>query len=653
MTGDPRLEILLADYTATREDERTSYNYQITAVSIAVALLGLVTVAITQVCDSPTAAGPNPTPTPSAPAGSHGERDCVELSPLFLAGTPFAPMAVLGYLLAYGAISTIRSYYLRALEREIRRYITEPLLALKGIGPATSADLLTQLTSFRRGRPSVIFLYLIAPVAALVIFGGLSVDIAQKVSPPYQIGMAMVYLPIVAVMVYVMGLVSFGGRRLFQDVAERYVAQRHELPKVRKLPAARPERSLGSYLLVPRPEDWFKWLVFGPAIFLFVGWVTGSLDQAPRYALLWAAFDLMIYTARYQWNDIRGVGEDARHPEYRSRARLPLGRDGRDARRNVTISAVVAAARLAAAVVIGWGGGLLREVLWAAGLVFGAAAIYEWLRTLQANGRRLWWVVVAIWAMVGPGYALRAAAAMWMAAPQSGLAWFSGTVYFASLGIMFVLLIWALEATSHCRRDDQLRWHGTPELAAKPHVAVLLRFVGIRPDPPDARLPDDRTCGDVRILEARGVVLAPWNAALVLASAAGAPFCAALLGISTPSVWALAAAGILPASALCLMPNTGSRVAVALLGVGPHVAVAWWLQVPPNRIWITVAPWLVVAATYLSYRASSYRAIKYTGRRILALGTRVASRAVRILVGRRTWELLTRGSRHAGDDLAV
>src|SRR3954467_4980906 len=105
------------------------------------------------------------------------------------------------------------------------------------------------------------------------------------------------------------------------------------------------ERRLAGYLLLPRPGDLVKAWIF-PACFLLgvLAEEGASGREVLRAALVWAALELLLYQARYQWNDIRGFEADQRHPERAARGRLP-GPPSRG-RAHIRASAAVAAARL-------------------------------------------------------------------------------------------------------------------------------------------------------------------------------------------------------------------------------------------------------------------------------------------------------------------
>jgi hypothetical protein len=100
-----------------------------------------------------------------------------------------------------------------------------------------------------------------------------------------------------------------------------------------------------------------------------------------------------------------------------------------------------------------------------------------------------------------------------------GLAWSSlamvaGLVCVGSFGIMFVLLTWALEVTSYCAADADGDWYARAELAAKPHLAALLPYLGqpVRADGGAASAAEDGAALPV-------LATAPWLAVAGLYSA--------------------------------------------------------------------------------------------------------------------------------------
>jgi 4-hydroxybenzoate polyprenyltransferase len=209
-------------------------------------------------------------------------------------------------------------------------------------------------------------------------------------------------------------------------------------------------RTLAAYLAFPRPEAWAKALI-APACFVLAAASTGRLGDWKRFLVLWLVLEFLIYAARYEWNDIRGIDADLRHAERTARSRLPVGTTAGARRRSIRLSALTAAARILTALLIGAVAGLTPQVLVLAVAVFVVAAAYEFLRVPRpgpASRAR----VIAVWLVVGLGYVIRGGLGLSTAGLAVGsLAMVAGLVCVGSFGIMFVLLTWVLEATSYCR----------------------------------------------------------------------------------------------------------------------------------------------------------------------------------------------------------
>ena len=348
-----------------------------------------------------------------------------------------------------------------------------------------------------------------------------------------------------------------------------------------------------------------------PACFVAAACSTGHFGGWARFTVLWLVLELLICQARYQWNDIAGVDSDLRHPEAGARSRLPAGSTPQARRRSIRLSWLTAAARVLAALLVGWLTGLTGQVLVLAAAVFAIAGSYELLR---ASRYRHWTLVrvVAVWLAVGLGYLVRGGLGLSL----GGLAWGSAAmvstlVCLAAFGIMFVLLTWALESTSYCTADDDGRWHARPELAAKPHLAALLRHVagpldGAGP-PPGA----SRYCGGDRVLRGGSRLSAPWNLALLAASASGGVSGAALArphaaGSAAAVAWIVAAAaGLAGGVALARCRSSRDRWAVAAAWF--LLVVAAGLVARPGLPVLAGLPWLVVAGLYCMFCGWSYR----------------------------------------------
>jgi len=402
-------------------------------------------------------------------------------------------------------------------------------------------------------------------------------------------------------------------------------------------------RELAAYLVFPRPEAWAKALI-APACFVLAATSTGRLGDWKQFAVLWLVLEFLIYAARYQWNDIRGIDADLRHAERRARSRLPVGTTGGERRRSIRLSGLTATARVLAALLIGTLAGLTRQVLALAVAVFVVAAAYEYLRALgpgAPRGAR----VAAVWVVVGFGYVIRGGLGL----STAGLSWGSpamaaGLVCVGSFGIMFVLLTWALEATSYCAADAGGGWHARAELAAKPHLAALLPYLDrpVQADGAAAGGPEDggavgaedgdtadaegggavgpgRYCGTDRVLRCGGRLSAPWNLALFTAGVSGAIEGVALARPHEGAAGAfLAAAAVSAAGAVLLAGSRSSPGRRVITAACAPVLVAAALLAGAALPAMAAAPWLAVAALYSAFRDWSYRDLVATGPRLAA-----------------------------------
>jgi hypothetical protein len=315
--------------------------------------------------------------------------------------------------------------------------------------------------------------------------------------------------------------------------------------------AARTGRTLGSYLLVPRPKDLVKAVVLPLAFAVGVvadGGTSGA--EVGRAVLVWVALELLVYQARYQWNDVRGFAADQAHPDAVSRGRLPGPVEKGPA--HISASLAVMAVRLGltallAVAVPALAGLLLLMVLG----VFGAAVVYERLRT-AATGRTsevpvpLRPALVGLWAAVGLGYAVRGMTGLALAAPLDLATASAAAVATWALGVVFVTCRWLLEAmcfgTAH---GGRMTWAVRPD-QAREHTLGLVRWL------PGAPPQGTDPCA-WRALQGRTPMSAPWHLALVVAASAAAVAGRLLAG---------------PAA-------TGDAVVAGLGGAAAALLVAW------------------------------------------------------------------------------
>jgi hypothetical protein len=374
------------------------------------------------------------------------------------------------------------------------------------------------------------------------------------------------------------------------------------------------ERRLVSYLLVPRPQDLVKALI-APTTYIVAAAAGGSFDRWARFVSLWLILEFLIYHARYQLNDVRGIADDSQHPERRLRGRLPLGATVADSRRNAKVSLTVAGARLLAAVLIGAALASLKTVMVLILSVLSIAIVYEALRSQRpervraAAGRREF----GVWIVVGLGYAVRAGLGLALAGFGSdGVAMGVGVAFFSAVGTTYVLLNWALEASNFSTYVGG-RWVVSEGLRGKPHISTLLPYLdGSRGGGPAFRTTPQQMSrqasgylGASKVLHARGGLCSPWNIALSVGSVLAGPLTIVLAAVGP--AWASAtviavcvggAAGLYRAGRSAVRWGIVATVSVALetVTLAAHAPSAW----------VAAFPWLVLSGCYAGLRSMSY-----------------------------------------------
>jgi hypothetical protein len=382
-------------------------------------------------------------------------------------------------------------------------------------------------------------------------------------------------------------------------------------------PAAR-ERSLREYLLLPRPGDLVKAWIF-PAAFVFGVLADGGAGgrELLRAALVWVALELLIYQARYQWNDIRGFAADQRHPDAAGRGRLPGPLSRR--RRHIHASAAVLCARLSLvalsalalpALHLGWVLGALTAA------VFGIAVVYESLRS-RATGSSSQVPVpsrpglVALWLVVGGGYAVRGVSGLAVAIDigSEPLVAVAALVTMWSFGVAFVTARWALESLAFARRAEggKIRWE-VRDGVAREHSLALARWLPATAPDGAAKAPGTGRLEDWRALKSGVPLTAPWNLAAVLAAAAAALTGRLLAGpADPPEALAATACGALLAIPVLL---AGRHRWAAWIGAGLALTVGLTSAGCP-RPGLAALPWLAILGAHLFFTAQSPRTLPH------------------------------------------
>lgn len=217
-------------------------------------------------------------------------------------------------------------------------------------------------------------------------------------------------------------------------------------------------KELVCYFLYPRIKDVQK------ALFILIGYALGVVMQLavddtyvflPRESLLgffftWFVIDMLIYQARYIWNDLRGLAEDKAHAMSAKRGRVLAKLEFAEA---VKYAGCVIALRIALAIVcIAWLSGTQRTALIFCSIAIVVIAIfYERARAKEKSRWTLFWVS---W-----GYPARLVAGLWCAWPEMltvcsqewacGLLLICVVLATAAFGEVFVSMTWAMEAVAY------------------------------------------------------------------------------------------------------------------------------------------------------------------------------------------------------------
>jgi hypothetical protein len=373
---------------------------------------------------------------------------------------------------------------------------------------------------------------------------------------------------------------------------------------------------LTSYLVVPRPGDAVK-IVILPAAFVITAATGGtvSVDATGRALLVWAVLELLVYPARYQVNDILGFEADQQHPGG-DRGRLPGPLAAKRAR--VTTSGAVATLKVVAGLVVAAFApqDMGRIILLVMAAVLVTAVAYELLRAF-ATGHTgevpapVTPGVVAIWLVIGAGYAVRGLTGVALAvdlASSNGLA-VAALVAWWAFGVGWVTSRWAVEATAYARPGTGgLTWRARPE-DAREHLLALVRWF---PDGPTGDPDPESALGRWRPTEAGTRLTAPWHLAGIAAG-----------GFAALSGWLLVdPAATRPAQLVALAAGAATAAVVArsgavrafsailavmalmLLGLAFDLSVTW------------VLPWASVTAAQIVYLRQDRESMGAVGERI-------------------------------------
>ena len=477
-----RLQLLMSEYEQVKEDERSSSTIYATLIATGVAVLTALLVFTQQVIDH--AGNPDQFPQP------------------LIAIAPMSAVTVIAFAEWIGSRRSIRGFYLRVLEREIRAELTKltqnernvDFRSYQGLKIASLGELLIEHDSLSKDSETRGGLLIGILITCLtLIFGGITVALGYYTSSHWRWAMAVTYGGFFGQAVFSYIKANRAGREHFKDCVESY----QQRLKTDLLPSLGSTKTWLYYILIPHPNDLIK------SPFTIIGILIGAFT--PKVTHNWGVIisvflviEILVYQCRYILNDYIGMREDQGAPSQRLRRRLPIERKS---------SALGwASLRMALAIwIILWikeqvdGVGVASRlaimvlVLALLGMVYEMVRNWERVRgttihrandgcELPSWRRKIHAIIIL--ALVTLGYPLRLIGGAWVIAgpsiTMSGYQLFLIAISCISLGLVFVTPTWILEAFTYV---NQLTNHGNtllcgPEVRYKYHRMTLARISG-------------------------------------------------------------------------------------------------------------------------------------------------------------------------------
>lgn len=360
------------------------------------------------------------------------------------------------------------------------------------------------------------------------------------------------------------------------------------------------------YYIYPKTQDLQK------PILIVLGFVTGTLFnekpfiQWPKLAIAVIMIDYLIYQARFQWNDIRGLYEDMKAEK---KNRLPFWFFG--IKKAVNLSLIVIALRLFSFLVL-----LFRinveirfQIFACATLVIIIAILYEYARSNHK--------VFPVFFLVSLGYPLRFFVGLLVAFPNffcdEGrlICTVLLLISYALMGEFSVLITWTLEAVSQKKSGKQI---------TKRHYEYLYCIV------------EDRGFNP---MTNNGKIFDPWNlsflASEIVLFVAGARFDFRLIFIDLTLILCL--------FLLCLSSRKCSYIKLILsLGLFSLKAMYGLLHIKNDILYLYI---LITQFFFLSIYYFS-RFFMDPDFDLTAYCKVLMRKLFILLIGRKTWELLSR-----------
>jgi len=666
------LQALLADYSALRQERQTDNQVFAALMSVAFVLVSVLIGFLGQSC-------------PQLPRLNSCRPQLWQ--PLY-AFLPLAPLVILTVFVEFSNILVLRSYYMRAIEQELRDLGKTPTRTFRdsspmqypSFGQLIDSAIYSPRTGFLRyqflhGIILVTFAMIMLPTVFLSLLVAGPIDL--------QVVMGAVYSAAIVFLFRMAWATTIGGERFWQDATRRLRRAQRDAPR-----ASVGERSLVSYLVLPRPVDLVEKGLIIPLAWILSAVVFRTFDWSTLQDVLavMVVFELLLYQARYLVNDMRGIRVDGVYSAFKLRTRFPpsTGRMGVQAALVSGVVRVSLAVWLTTRVVDPV---VQAPILVAAGALLAHTIVYEGFRTAESSitGKLLLALTprrAAIFLLGGVGSAIRASLGIVLGQihrPDRDLTFVAlAAVAMTLFASMYVSMQWTLDALGQVApdRDERLptnRYRRTLEQMS--HLATLLQQARVLEAHGGDLVPVDALTPDVEERMSRSRVLEHvsswtwWNAMLVMAMplAAAVGLRAAGSYATGPTI-ATGLLGLVGGLASMLFYGGDSRMRVpggvlaapspvrALLSVAITSAAVGLLAshgAVPAAGWIVPLPTLLVGIVYVFYRHASRVEVLLDPAAWVRTGTRELARAgyrvLRVIVGPDALTLLEGQHRSKGE----
>ena len=402
-----------------------------------------------------------------------------------------AGFVTIAFALWIGSVATVRSFYLRSLEREIRRVakIDDTSFGDLGLRPLSYHELLVEHNSLAKPLSTTASILVnIIVVGLITVFGAIGSFLAFQIHGRWMIPVVLlVNVSFVLYALWQLWVTSVGGRKYVKDLTKRYEERLgRDLVTRNAHPSPGP---MISYALLPRPDDLVKSLfTVGGLLIAWIAIRDVSNVNLRSMIVVFVAIELLAYQARYQINDLLGRSEDRRSPTARHRGRLPEGAEP------LSVFSILLRIVLIASAVLyffdtdnrdemqGVWFRLLLLTLSVFALMIPYEIVRNWVRADPGASfrkrRTITWVLLFLVAL---GYPLRfAGSALCLTGSLSPGLWAFQIVMGFGLGWVFVAPTWVLEAFNYVshKASDSRSYLVRDECRCKYHLKELASMNG-------------------------------------------------------------------------------------------------------------------------------------------------------------------------------